>query len=98
MSKFLVILTIIFSLNFNSAEAAGGGFLKALIQLFKGSANKGVSITDDVLKNVGKNTDDVGSILGDDISKIRNLDETYVSYKDTIADEQFILQKFDLNL
>ena len=37
MRKFLVILTIIFSLNFNSAEAAGGSFLKALIQLFKGS-------------------------------------------------------------
>ncbi len=97
MSKFLVILAVIFSLNFNSAEAAGGGFLKALIQLFKGSGNKGVSITDDVIKNVGKNTDDVGSILGDDISKIRNLDETYVSYKDTIADEQFILQKFGKN-
>ena len=97
MSKFLVILTVIFSINFNSAEAAGGSFLKALIQLFKGSGNKGVSITDDVIKNVGKNTDDVGSILGDDISKIRNLDETYVSYKDTIADEQFILQKIGKN-
>ena len=97
MSKFLVILTILFSLNLNSAEAAGGGFLKALIQLFKGSGNKGVSITDDVMKNVGKNTDDVGGILGDDISRIRNLDETYVSYKDTIADEQFILQKIGKN-
>ena len=56
MSKFLVILTIIFSINFNSAEAAGG-LLKALLQLFKGSgkvADEGVSVTDDVFKNLVK--------------------------------------------
>ena len=96
MSKFLVILTIIFSINFNSAEAAGGGFLKALIQLFKGSGkavDEGVSITDDVIKNLGKNTDDSSGILGSDLSKIKNLEETSVSYKNTTRDEQIILQK-----
>ena len=40
-----------------------------------------------------KNTDDTPSILSGDLSKIKNLEETSVSYKNTTRDEQIILQK-----